>query len=331
MTRADHIVNLVRAGSRSDRMLLRRTVEALAADERAKQHHVLADRLLEQLNLNGPTSSPAPDLPSDRGRSFVSEITPYLTFGDLILPQIVQAPLSELVEEHYRADLLRSYNLEPRHRVLLIGPPGNGKTSVAEALAEALMVPLVVVRYDAVIGSFLGETANRLGKLFDHIRSRRCVLFFDEFDVLGKERGDRQETGEVKRVVSSLLLQIDDLPSHTVVVTATNHPELLDRAVWRRFQLRLELPSPTSRQTDEWLARFEKRIDVPLGVPRRTVLTKLKGQSFSELDDFGSDVYRRYVLNLPTGDMKEIVLTRLEQLARRFEVTARNENESNGG
>jgi len=95
------------------------------------------------------------------------------------------------------------------------------------------------VRYEAVVGSFLGETSSRLRRLFDFARTHPCVLFFDEFDTLGKERGDVHETGEIKRVVSSLLLQIDALPSYVVVVTATNHPELLDRAVWRRFQMRL--------------------------------------------------------------------------------------------
>ena len=107
------------------------------------------------------------------------------------------------------------------------------------------------MRYESVIASYLGETAVRLSRLFDQVRTRRCVLFFDEFDVVGKERRDVHETGEIKRVVSSLLLQIDDLPSHVVVVTATNHPELLDRAVWRRFQLRLNLPAPTLSLAEE--------------------------------------------------------------------------------
>lgn len=100
---------------------------------------------------------------------------------------------------------------------------------IAEAIAQALMVPLLVVRYDYLIGSYLGETTQRLRKLFDFVRSRACVLFLDEFDTLGKERGDIRETGEIKRVVSSLLLQIDNLPTHFVIVTATNHLELLDK------------------------------------------------------------------------------------------------------
>ena len=117
--------------------------------------------------------------------------------------------------------MLRSHGLEPRHRILLAGPPGNGKTSLAEAIAESLSIPLLTVRYEAVIGSFLGETAGRLRRVFDYARTTPSVLFFDEFDVVGKERGDLHETGEIKRVVSSLLLQMDDLPSWTIIAAAT--------------------------------------------------------------------------------------------------------------
>ena len=156
--------------------------------------------------------------------------------------------------------------------MLLAGPPGNGKTSLAEALAAELAVPLLTVRYESVIASYLGETAVRLSRLFEQIRMRRCMLFFDEFDVVGKERGDVHETGEIKRVVSSLLLQIDDLPSHVVVVTATNHPELLDRAVWRRFQLRLHLPPPSQALATEWFCRFEQRFGDKLGYEPSTLV-----------------------------------------------------------
>ena len=128
--------------------------------------------------------------------------------------------------------------------MLLSGPPGNGKTSVAEAIAEAMAAQFFTVRYDALVGSYLGETNTRLARLFDYARTVPCVLFFDEFDLIGKER-DIHETGEIKRVVSFLLMQIDQLPSYVVAVAATNYAELLDRAVWRRFQLRLALPQPS--------------------------------------------------------------------------------------
>lgn len=144
------------------------------------------------------------------------------------------------------------------------------------------------------------------------------MLFSDEFDTIGKERGDEHETGEIKRVVSSLLLQVDDLPTHVVVVTATNHPELLDRAVWRRFQLRLELPPPTREQTREFFEKIAGRIDIPLGYSARTLADKLHGVSFSELEDFVADVARRYVLSLPDANAKKIVSERLRQWEKRF-------------
>lgn len=310
MARADLLINLVRAGAQGDQVGFRRTVEAIVAEERERQHHVVADRLQEFLRSNARGTEPA--LPADVG-SLVHEIHPRRTLADLILPETVASACRELLEEHQRVDLLRSYALEPRHRVLVSGPPGNGKTSLAEAIAGELAVPLLVVRYEAVIASFLGETAARLARMFDYVRTRRCVIFFDEFDTLGKERGDEHETGEVKRVVSSLLLNIDALPSHVVVVTATNHPELLDRAVWRRFQLRLELPPPTSSDVQRWVSRFEQQQGVKLGTTTKSVLAALKGQSFAEIEEFFLDVQRRVVLEGPDASPADVVRARIQQ------------------
>jgi SpoVK/Ycf46/Vps4 family AAA+-type ATPase len=302
---------MVKAASSGDQVLLRRTLEALIAEERAKQHHVLADRLAEYLNGNGTSKQSV--VGSERVQQLLYEVIPRRAFSDLILPDIVRQMCDEVVEEHQRRDLLRSYGLEPRHRVLLVGPPGNGKTSLAEALAEALLIPLVVVRYEGVIGSYLGETASRVARLFEYVRTRQCVLFLDEFDTLGKERGDIHDTGEIKRVVSSLLLQLDSLPSHVLVVTATNHAELLDRAIWRRFQVRLELPLPGRAAREAWFARFAERMQKPLGYSPRTLADRLSGMTFSELEDFCADVLRRHVLSLPNDDLKGIVADRLKQ------------------
>lgn len=324
MARADLILNLVRAGARGDQAQFRKTVEALAADERAKNHGILADRLIALLQQDS-NGRPKPfTAPSARPLSgpLVAEVVPGRRVEDLIFSVEANQAVRELVEEQNRADLLRSYNLEPRHRLLLAGPPGNGKTSLAEAIADALNAPFLIVRYEAVIGSYLGETAQRIEQVFEYARSRQCVLFFDEFDAIGKERGDLHETGEIKRVVSSLLLQIDALPSYVVVVTASNHPELLDRAVWRRFQIRLELPMPKQGQVEEWFRRFEKRTGHALGFSPRSLAQSLKGLSFAEIEDFGSDVLRRIALTQPESDAKKITENCLAQWKKRF--TQRN-------
>ena len=319
MARADLILTLIKASRQGDDQQVRKTVEALAAEERAKNHTILADRMLAQLQSDNDRCRQAAPLHSRSAAGPpVTETVPARDLADLILPAEAGETMRELVAEQHRADLLRSYGLEPRNRVLLAGPPGNGKTTLAEALACTLHVPLIVVRYEAVIGSYLGETAQRIEQVFEHARSRHCVLFFDEFDVVGKERGDRHETGEIKRVVSSLLLQIDALPSYVVAVAASNHPELLDRAVWRRFQIRLELPSPTQGQIEEWFRRFEKRHRQPLGLPPRSLAQRLRGLSFAEVEDFGTDVLRKIALEQPDSDINAIVERRLRHWKKRY-------------
>ncbi|MCI0464436.1 MAG: ATP-binding protein [Gemmataceae bacterium] len=321
MARSDLLINLVKAGASGDEALFRKTVDALIAEERGKNHGVLADRLAQAATLtrsNGQAPAEARQLAPSLAHDLFFETTPRRSLEDLVLPEEVTTAIGEVIEEQHRRDILRSYNLEPRNRILLAGEPGNGKTSLAEGIANALMVPMIVARYEGLIGSYLGETASRLGKLFEYVRTRACVLFFDEFDTVGKERGDVHETGEIKRVVSSLLLQIDSLPSHVVVVTATNHPELLDRAVWRRFQLRLELPRPSSTEIEAYFKAVESRLKFSLEVSPKVIAEKLAGASFSELEDFVSDVSRRYVLALPDANVRKIVQQRLTHWQHRF-------------
>ncbi|HOY88991.1 MAG TPA: ATP-binding protein [Bacillota bacterium] len=318
MARADLLIDIVKAGAEGDQELFRKALEAMITEERAKQHNIFADRLAAHLNLNmKPIRSMQTAAVAPNGEALYLEIQPHRKLSDLLLPPVVLQACMELAEEHNRVDLLRAHNLEPRNRVLLVGPPGNGKTSLAEALAQEIGSPLFVVRYESIIGSYLGETAVRLAKLFALARVQRCVLFFDEFDVIGKERGDVHETGEIKRVVSSLLLQVDQLPSHVVVVTATNHSELLDRAVWRRFQLRLDLPAPNKSQRMAWLQMFTNRSGLQLGYSHDYLAQHLKDMSFAELEQFAQDVQRRYVLTMPSADMRSIVSDRLKQWTNR--------------
>lgn len=334
MARADLIVDLVKYAGSGNKAMVKKVTEAIIAEERAKQHTILADRLENEItNMRSQTSveqrkpsegGQAPMMVSEvRAESFIQEREAERTLGSLILPQEVRYNCDQLIQEQFRADLLRSYGVEPRNRVLLIGPPGNGKTSLAEALAQALMVPFYVVKYDSIVGAYLGETAMRLKKLIDFVSTRKCVLFFDEFETIGKERGDLHETGEIKRVVSSLLLQMDQLPSYVTIIGATNHPELLDRAVWRRFQMRMSLPQPTRAGIGDFLERFQREHKIRFEYSADTLKNKLFGCNYAEVEEFCMQVLRTYVMELPGAEIKKITQTVLKNWDA---ITYREEN-----
>ena len=312
MARADLICELIKYGLINDSVHFRKATEALCAEERSKQHTVFAAKIDELLKnshkhiTKDNVISPTIIRGGTSEQSLFLEKTPRKRLEHLILPNNIKSICQDLITEQNRSDLLQSYGIEPRNKILLIGPPGNGKTSLAEAISEALMIPLLTVRYENIIGSYLGETASRLSRLFDYVKTRECVLFFDEFETLGKERGDTHETGEIKRVVSSLLMQIDALPSYIIVIAATNHDTLLDKAAWRRFQVRIEVPKPTRNNLEEYYRFFENEKDFKFGLQPSTLARKTLGISYAEAEEFALSVYRQYILSLPNDNAKEI-------------------------
>ena len=163
-----------------------------------------------------------------------------------MLTEAISKTLGGLVEQYRRQDLLRSYGLKPSSKILFCGPPGCGKTVAAEAVAKALYLPLFLVRFDAVVSSFLGETAANLRKLFDFSISQPMVLLFDEFDAIGKHRMADDEHGEIKRVINSFLQMLDGYRGDALIIAATNHQGLLDPALWRRFDevVLFDFPKP---------------------------------------------------------------------------------------
>lgn len=327
MARSELLVSLVRAAAAGDQETLRSTTEALAADERAKKHHILADRLqraLSTVSVTPTAHATSTVAASMSGREAIIEVEPRTRLNDLILSLPVRASGDQLVQEHARADVLRAHGYEPRHRILLSGPPGNGKTSYAEGIAEALALPFFVVRYDALIGSYLGETNARLRRLFDYVRTQPSVLFFDEFDAIGKERGDTHETGEIKRVVSFLLMQLDQMPSYVIVIAATNHAELLDRAVWRRFQLRHLFPAPNRQQVEAFIKTLMSEWPETPKVSLSKIASSIGRVSYAEALDFCQAVRRRQILGLGEVGIDDAVSTELDLWSARVRPEALN-------
>ena len=185
MAQADLLVDLVKTATSGDQLAFRKAAEGLIQEEKQKGHRLLAERLAKALQ---PSAIQAARPPAGKAvgnsphKDLFYEITPERNLQSLVLPEKIRAQIQELVEEQHRAELLHAHNLRARNRVLLAGPPGNGKTTLAEALAFELMYPLIVIRYETLVGSYLGETSSRLKSVMDYARTQRCVLFFDEFE-----------------------------------------------------------------------------------------------------------------------------------------------------
>jgi SpoVK/Ycf46/Vps4 family AAA+-type ATPase len=168
------------------------------------------------------------------------------TPGDhpIILNRLVENKIRDFINVVNNQHELIKYGVEASNTLLLYGKPGCGKTTTAKYISQQTGLPLVVARFDAIVSSLLGNTAKNIRKIFDFADNKPCILFLDEFDAIAKARDDQYELGELKRVINSLLQNIDSFSKHNILIAATNHPELLDKAIWRRFNTVIEIGLP---------------------------------------------------------------------------------------
>ena len=169
---------------------------------------------------------------------------PKTRLSELVLDEAVLARIRRILSEQHHLDRLKSHALRPRQSLLLTGPPGCGKTLTASAIAGELALPLFVVRLESLITRFLGETANKLRRIFDGVERFRGVYFFDEFDSIGMARGSEHDVGEMRRVLNSFLVLVETQRGNSLVIAATNHGHKLDRALFRRFDDIIEMGLP---------------------------------------------------------------------------------------
>ena len=263
----------------------------LAAHEARQGHGKLAQELRELIDAARGKSStvgrrgagPVP-LAQPRGElsSFLAAKYSDVRLSDMVLPFDIQKRLARILTEHRQQERLHARSLAPRRKLLLLGPPGSGKTMTAAALAGELELPLFTVLYEGLIGKLLGETAARLRMIFDAISLQRGVYFFDEFDAIGSQRSGAHDVGEIRRVLNSFLQFLENDQGPSLIIAATNHPELLDRALFRRFDdvITFDLPSPelTSGILKSHLANYSVG-----GIDWATVAEAARGLSQAEI------------------------------------------------
>jgi SpoVK/Ycf46/Vps4 family AAA+-type ATPase len=254
MPSADQLKALIKAYAQGDDAQFHSVAMQIAAGEARSGHGKLAEELrdlIDQSRVRVPSPGPSP-VPMNRPRGEVADLLtvsyPNVRLADLVLALQTRRLLDRVVREHKTLRDLRAHGLAPRKKLLLVGPPGTGKTMTASAIATELSLPLFVVRLDRLITRYMGETASKLRLVFDAIAHTRAVYLFDEFDSIGSERGMSNDVGEIRRVVNSFLQMVEQDTSDSVIIAATNHPKILDRALFRRFDDIVQFDLPKAAQ-----------------------------------------------------------------------------------
>lgn len=236
----------------------------------------------------------------DSRMSIADVYLPDATPLPLVLSPVVASRVQDFVDSiQHRAELVKR-GVDASNTLLLYGLPGVGKTSVAKHISQQTGLPLVIARLDAIVSSLLGNTAKNIRKIFEFADSKPCILFLDEFDAIAKSRDDQHEMGELKRVINSLLQNIDAYAQSNVLIAATNHAELLDRAIWRRFSTVIEIAPPTQEEIVGLMRLFTSEFNADLATDRKRLekLAELMvGQSPSDIKTIVHRAIRNAILH----------------------------------
>lgn len=228
----------------------------VAAKEARKGHTKLASDIKDLIDKSkketkfGVVSQPTQLSHQPKGelQGLLEMRTPLIRLNELILAEDIKSRLKQVILEQTQKDKLHEFGLQPRRKLMFTGCPGTGKTMSANVLANELKLPLYTIVLDSLITRFMGETAAKLRLIFDHIQQTRAVYLFDEFDAIGAQRGTPNDVGEIRRVLNSFLMFVEQDNSESIIVAATNHPELLDKALHRRFDDIIRFRKPEKDQ-----------------------------------------------------------------------------------
>ncbi|MCZ0953045.1 MAG: ATP-binding protein [Rhodospirillaceae bacterium] len=248
MASADQIKALLKSHMDGDDDRFFSVAMQVAAHEARLGHGKLAEELRSMIDEAKERRGASPPVPIGRPRGELANLLeasyPKARLGEMILTDALADQIQRVIREQRHAGRIVEHGLSPRRKLLLTGPPGTGKTMTASVLAGELGLALFEVRLDGLITKYMGETAAKLRQVFDATSRTRGVYFFDEFDAIGSQRGIANDVGEIRRVLNSFLQMIEQDRSHSLVVAATNHPAILDSALFRRFDdvLHYKLP-----------------------------------------------------------------------------------------
>lgn len=312
---ADHIKALVKSHSSGDDQEFYAVALQVAAKAARQGHHRLAGELKDLVDVARRQSSATVITPIAQPRGEVADLVsasfPEVGLRDLVVADEVRAQLDQVLAEQRQRHSLMEQGYHPVHRLLLEGPPGTGKTMTAAVIAHELDLPLMTIRLDSVLSKYLGETGSKLRLLFDALASQRAVYLFDEFDALGGDRAGN-DVGEARRILNSFLVFLEQASPESVVIAATNHRAILDRALFRRFDVVISYRQPTP---DEAVNVLKARLGpIGKGIRWTSVREATDGMSHAELVKAAETAAKRTLL---AGDDRVATTTLFETLSER--------------
>jgi SpoVK/Ycf46/Vps4 family AAA+-type ATPase len=331
MARGELLRKLFRSYRRGSDEEFRSAALEVIADEEKKKNHRLAKDLLRIMENNGLNFTGRPlsltngsTVPKDKDRQThlvdIREIDRRM--DELLLNKEGKCAVERILQEFRRSEVLRIHGMRPATKLLFCGPPGCGKTLCSEIIAAELGLPLLYTRFDAIVSSYLGETAANLRKVFDHAAGGRWVVLFDEFDAIGKARDDEHEHGELKRVINSFLQLLDGFSAPSIIIAATNHEQLLDPALWRRFDEVLNFPRPTISEI-QLLLKMKLRNFPHDGLNLKVASSKFKGLSHADVERVCFDATKAAILDDKDSVNQDVFIQALERHKKRVSI-ARN-------
>lgn len=332
MTTNEIIKNLFLAFAKQDNEEFLRIAEEFIDTEKRKKHNIAAKQLKEALYSSSKSNRSGYNnnryranipIPRDNDSGFpLLEIKEFnYTWDELVISEEKKIILEQICTEIRSVDILATYNLTPTRKALFCGLPGTGKTFCAKLLSSVLQIPFVYINFDAIISSYLGETATNLRKVFEFIKNGMWVVLFDEVDIIGKNRDDQHENGEIKRVVNNFLQMIDNFEGESLIICATNHPHILDPAIWRRFDeiVNFELPSTEDRL--QLLKLYLKPIKKDPSIDWMPFSKETEGFSPSDLQLMCKEAMKHVIINnreiLTSKEMNYVLARYKERFALR--------------
>lgn len=268
--------------------------ESRAASKFSK---LLSDQAVSALSAMGMKSDIVVPVDTESRTVLADVVYPAQNNVEVILSKENYENLQSFILSYKHADKLNALGIKVSNTVLLYGPPGCGKTQCAYLLAKELNLPLVIARLDSLISSYLGTTAKNIRSLFEFAQKMPCVLFLDEFDAIAKARDDSNELGELKRVVNSLLQNVDAMSSDSLLVAATNHDALLDSAVWRRFEYKLKVEMPDHQAILKMIDLFTHNASNLTSKEKTELAVVMTGLSGANIEEILVKAIRNAVIN----------------------------------